>query len=320
MIGPEVAEYCLNATEQESLMHLSNNVDTKLYRGAESSFIDHIKALGQEVSGSLTELDDFLLATAQTQPLRKISGLPIYGYLEPTPTKYSPPERAEVFWRDVVPLMIMQRLGNVYGSRHVRGGRLINDVIPKPEFELTANSAFNSRVKFGYHIDIAYAPDVSPDYFGLYALRNHEKAKTSFLQYDLDGIDSGTVALLAEPAFSIYFQSLSDDSDCVTDVSILDPLKEHVRYLDGRTIGQTSSHQNALKKFEEHLGLAKPTSVIIGPGEMIVADNNLLLHSRETFIPHEIQALKRWLRRVYVTKQTDILNQEKVATSKFVRQ
>ena len=230
--------------------------------------------------------------------------------LPPTPVAYQTPERAEVYSFDIAQLALTSLGGSVYGNRHVRAGRILADVFPKPDYTGKTDTAFGSGETFDFHADGAVHYDTTPNLFSLHCIRNSEQAPTFFSSVSWGDFDPDTFTALREPVFTIYYEAERTGTALKNTPIIEKEASGKFRlnyYGKDKVAGPDDSYDEVLDNFDKALQ-ANVQEVTLQPGDIVFVDNRHVQHGRRAFQAASPPEYRRWLRRVFAAWDTPLVS------------
>jgi alpha-ketoglutarate-dependent taurine dioxygenase len=200
-------------------------------------------------------------------------------------------------------LTIARRLGQPVGYAPEHGGRLVQNIVPtRAGADLQLSTSSRSTLMF--HTETAFHPH-RPRYLLLLCLRGDAAAHTTIASiFDLlERLDDDTIEVLRRPRF----RTAVDASFLGDRVSTLGPAHEVVSgTLDEPTFVfdadlTTGIDPEACAALERVNALIEQvrTSVVLEPGDLLVIDNNIVVHGRSSFTPR-FDGTDRWLQRSFV--------------------
>lgn len=203
-------------------------------------------------------------------------------------------------------LLLANRLGKAIGYDREQHGRLIQDIFPirTREFEQVSTS---SRVKLGSHTETAFHP-YKPRYVMLMCLRGDPSAATTYAIVDdiVEFLSEDELEILQTDAFvttvdpSFMTNGESDARVPLTPLT-LSPGRSVLVYDELLMSGLTPEAIAALAAL--HTAVRKATrSVVLQAGEVLVLDNERVVHGRTPFAPR-YDGTDRWLKRALVVRE-----------------
>jgi L-asparagine oxygenase len=235
-----------------------------------------------------------------------LSGLPVDdAEIGPTPSHWSKvcPERT-ADW-DIVMLLVASVMGRVFGWEGQQGGKLFHNILPTPGQEQEQTGA-GSSVLLSPHNEDAFHPQRA-HLLMLGCLRNPDRVATHAASVRSVELDETDRQVLAQPTLPIlpdnsYSYAQADDNEapeiatlwqradgiCVRFDPAYTPLEE-----------ADEPYRAAYRRLEQGLQHAT-TSVRLDPGDLLVIDNDVVVHGRAPF-QARYDGTDRWLKRVNVT-------------------
>ena len=230
-----------------------------------------------------------------------LRGLPV-GDLPPTPAT----PIAETTKSDDTELRLLavaSMLGEPVGYLPEHGGNVVQNIVPV-QSSARSQTSTSSAVDLMFHTEAAFHPH-RPRYLLLFCLRGDPQAHTTVASVHaaLPYLDSHVIEVLFERRFR-----------CAVDESYLhgrmNVLGEPVAVLTGTPahpamvfdqdlmVGMDEEAEEALQLLGEALQ-AHHTSVTLEPGDLLVVDNDMVVHGRSPFTAR-FDGTDRWLQRAFV--------------------
>ncbi|WP_433261425.1 TauD/TfdA family dioxygenase [Actinosynnema sp. CS-041913] len=221
-----------------------------------------------------------------------------------TPPRWSEVEATQAAAHDVALVLVASALGRPFGWAGQQDGRLVHNILPSPEsagLQVGASSA----VPLAWHTEDAFHSERA-DVLLLACMRNPDSVGTRLASIRDIALSSTELERLQQPLAIIN----PDDSyridgrDGASDVGMstvwsrtdglcvrYDPfytrfLEEEPTFLD--------TYEQLAQRFEDC-----SFSVNLRPGDLLVVDNDVLVHGRVAFRPR-YDGTDRWLKRVLV--------------------
>ncbi|WP_327425593.1 TauD/TfdA family dioxygenase (plasmid) [Streptomyces sp. NBC_01527] len=239
------------------------------------------------------------------QGFRVIRGL--FDGLEdvgPTPAHWSKddPQRTASF--DVTLALVAETLGSVFGWADQQDGRLVHNILPSKGFEDMQVGA-SSIVPLAWHTEDGFHPERA-DFLLLACVRNPDGIGSRLASIRDVVLDPADIAQLRQPLLTIE----PDDSYGDHAAATMEPVgmatlwdspdglcvrydPSYTRYLtDEKAL--VRAHERLGEAFEEHGSI-----VSLSPGDLLIIDNNVMVHGRVSFRPR-YDGTDRWLKRVLV--------------------
>ena len=333
MTNPNVLRLTLNDLDRDYLDGVTRDFPDGLSSGKEGAAVNWINgrldAEAQALTPQLSELSESFKSGIDAV---HITGLPEapYSILPPTPDAYESVEDAIVHFFDLPHLALSGLAGAVYGTAHVRGGRIIADIFPKSKFETKKDSAFGSNQIFDFHADGVVQPDTTPDIFALHCLKNKEQVPTFFSTVSALDFNKDVYSTLTEPVYTIVYE-IGNEVDVINETPIIQEENNgrlRLNYYGAAKVLidnpelDSEKYRAALHAFSDALQ-ANTHSVTLQPGDMLFVDNKHALHGRRAFDEQAIlPAERRWLRRVFIAQDPALVRQvkqskDRILTSKY---
>jgi|GEM_PF-7042548 len=317
--------------DAEFLIGLTARFPDKLMKGNEGAAISWVEG---DIQAHRDKLTPGLLAMGSIFLNEQVDAVHVKGLslpdLPPTPDAYEPVEEASVYSFDIPHIAISSLAGMAFGTRHVRGGRIMADIFPRTGFKQKQDSAFGSAYDFDFHADGVVQADTTPDVFTLHCLRNIEQAPTFFSSVRKEDLSEDAFSSLADPVHTILYE-VDNAEDVLRDVPIV-AVDNHgslkLNYYGAAKVRYPSppedpnKYSDALQEFQKALD-KNVQSVNLQPGEMLFVDNRKLLHGRRAFDSSHLDASdRRWLRRVFIAQNSSLTakiteSKDRILTSQY---
>jgi Taurine catabolism dioxygenase TauD, TfdA family len=215
--------------------------------------------------------------------------------------------------------LLTHRLGDVYGYNTQQSGRLFNDIIPVLEGPSVSNSSAGFTDEFKLHTEDAFLFH-APDYICWACHRNSEKAGTLLSSIPPNAFDDSSLDLLREPLFSFAPNALQKTAKELKNAPIIWGSRDRPMFrINSNQTAQRSTeskvHYDAYNQFVERLRREAET-LVFSPDELIILDNRRVAHGRLPYTPH--QSSPRWLSRVVVKRDINVLADQVLADNRFV--
>lgn len=303
-------------SEQRSLLSEAANLfPTELHHGREAEAVDWVEShVDSWANLDRAQFDD-VVTGVDDNDVTVVTGLELPS-LPSTPERYLPVHEADVTAIDVPQLCISALVGAAYGTAHVRGGRIIADIIPRTGFETKPDSAFGSQKMFDFHADSAVQPDTRADYFSMHCLRNALRTPTLVSQIEPGSLTDGDIELLSQPVYTLRYASADDTKALLRDTAIIQAdasgALNYNYYGESKALCEhpgvdAARHNSALAHFHDALN-RNAVPVVLEPGNIAMINNYSTLHARPPFsasaVPH---AHSRWLRRVHIATKPSVM-------------
>jgi Fe(II)/alpha-ketoglutarate-dependent arginine beta-hydroxylase len=234
-----------------------------------------------------------------------LRGLPVADdALGPTPQRWSTPAGPSTAVLEVALLLLASALGRVFGWAGQQDGRLVHTIVPSPGHE-QEQTGLSSNVLLSPHSEDAFHP-LRAHFLMLGCLRNHDDVATHAAcvrRADLDPVD---IATLSEPTVPI----LPDDS--YGEAQRFGAPPPSIPTLWHREDGLCLRFDPAYTPLDDapaeyraaygRLGTAlegATTAVRLRPGDVLVIDNDTVVHGRAPFRAR-YDGTDRWLKRINI--------------------
>lgn len=230
-----------------------------------------------------------------------LQGLPV-GDLPPTPAEpTSPVSKSNA--TELRLLAMAAVLGEPVGYLPEHGGDVVQNIVPV-RAEATSQTSTSSRVDLMFHTEAAFHPH-RPRYLLLFCLRGDPQARTTTasIQASLPRIDPYVLDVLFEPRFrcAVDESYLHGRSNVLGPPSaILSGERSDPRMVFDQDlmVGIDEEAEEALQILGESLS-AHRSSVVLEPGDLLVIDNDMVVHGRSPF-DARFDGTDRWLQRAFV--------------------
>lgn len=249
-------------------------------------------------------LDDDLRHACRPADLFVLRGLPVDdAALGPTPLHWSRAGEAGSLY-DVVLLLISTVMGTPIAWPGQQDGRFVHNIVPSPGHEEEQTGA-GSSVLLSPHTEDAFHPGRA-QLLVLGCLRNHDAIATTAASIRRARLDPADVETLSRPVLPI----LPDDAYAEAQayggapppVPTLWPAPDGpaLRFDPAYTPLEEApeEHRAAYRRLEDELSRVS-VSVSLAPGEVLVIDNDLVVHGRVPFRAR-YDGTDRWLKRASV--------------------
>jgi hypothetical protein len=317
----EIETIHLSEVQTSHLGDITAAFPDDLASGREADAVNWVEEQVHQWPDSARQSFDPIVSRVDTNGVVVIKGLEL-PTLPATPDRYLPVNKADVSHIDVPQLCVSALIGAAYGTGHVRGGRVIADVIPRAGFEKKPDSAFGSHEMFDFHVDGVVQPDTMPDKFALHCLRN--KLRTPTLVSNIEGgnLSDKEFELLQHDVFTLRYSGPNDTIGMRTNTPIIDATSGNgLRYNYYGEAKATCEHPDvdtamyiqALKSFHDALN-KNAVPLVLEPGDIAIIDNARTPHARASFDASATPAAEgRWLRRIHIATQPETV--EKILNS-----
>ena len=204
---------------------------------------------------------------------------------------------------DIAMLLLARAAGEPFGWRGQQGGRLVNNIVPSPGHEHEQSGA-SSTTLLSPHTEDAFHPRRA-NLLLLGCLRNPDRVGTTASSVRQVRLDDGQRLQLARPHLPIL-PDVSYGTDFhrypaapVATIGDRDGLPT-LRYDPAYTPLDDAGDE--FRRAYEHLGAELERAcqtAILEPGEVLLVDNDVVVHGRVPFTPR-YDGSDRWLKRVNV--------------------
>ncbi|MEU2791160.1 TauD/TfdA family dioxygenase [Streptomyces sp. NPDC007100] len=206
---------------------------------------------------------------------------------------------------DIVLLLLATVMGTPIAWKGQQDGRFVHNIVPAPGHEAEQTGA-SSAVLLSPHTEDAFHPGRA-HLLMLSCMRNHDRIATTAAGIRNVRLDDADIALLSRPLLPI----LPDDA--YTEARHFaggrpPAVPTLFRSEDGLTLrfdpaytplgDATPAHRAAYRRLEDELARVS-VAVSLDPGEVLVIDNDLVVHGRVPFRAR-YDGTDRWLKRASV--------------------
>lgn len=282
-----------------NLMLMARQLAAEYGMASNQHLVAHISELADAVASKVGEQ-----CQIPEQGAFVLSGLPVDdAQLGPTPSHWSKacPERTAEW--DIVMLLLASVMGRAFGWKGQQGGRVVHNVVSSPGQEQKQNGASSSTLLM-LHNEDAFHPERA-HLMMLACLRNPDRVAThaaSIRSVDLDETDR---QMLAQPMLPILiddgYPDVQSDYEAPEIAALwqrrdgmclrFDPAYTPLEWMD-------ESYRAAYHRL--HLQLQRVTTPVrLEPGDLLVLDNDVVVHGRERF-QARYDGTGRWLKRVNI--------------------
>lgn len=221
----------------------------------------------------------------------------------PTPLSWATADDRAAVW-DVILLLLATVMGNPIAWEGQQDGRFVHNIVPSPGHEQEQTGA-SSTVLLSPHTEDAFHPGRA-HLLMLGCMRNHDRIATTAASIRKARLDPADVEVLSRPTLPI----LPDDA--YTEARDFDGRPPNVPTLwkseDGLTLrfdpaytpldDASPEHRAAYGRLEDELARVS-VAVALEPGDVLVVDNDLVVHGRVPFRAR-YDGTDRWLKRASV--------------------
>ncbi|MFF7814431.1 TauD/TfdA family dioxygenase [Streptomyces sp. NPDC007945] len=233
-----------------------------------------------------------------------LRGLPLDdAAIGSTPLSWATAGESAAVW-DVLLLLLATVMGNPIAWPGQQDGRFVHNIVPSPGHEQEQTGA-SSAVLLSPHTEDAFHPGRA-HLLMLGCMRNHDRIATTAASIRKAHLADEDVALLSRPELPI----LPDDA--YAEAQGFDGLPPKVPTLweseDGLTLrfdpaytplgDATPEHRAAYGRLQDELTRVS-VAVSLEPGDVLVVDNDLVVHGRVPF-QARYDGTDRWLKRASV--------------------
>jgi hypothetical protein len=225
------------------------------------------------------------------------------GGVGPSPASWAVAGDSAAEW-DVLLLLLAAVMGHPIAWQGQQGGRFVHNIVPSPGHEQEQTGA-SSTVLLSPHTEDAFHPG-RPHLLMLGCMRNHDRIATTAASIRQAQLDPADVEELSRPALPI----LPDDA--YAEAQGFDGRPPNVPTLwqseDGLTLrfdpaytpldDASAEHRAAYGRLEVELARVS-VAVSLEPGDVLVVDNDLVVHGRVPF-QARYDGTDRWLKRASV--------------------
>ena len=230
-----------------------------------------------------------------------LRGLPV-GVVPPTPAEPTLPTDKGVA-TELLLLTIASLLGEPVGYLPEHGGDVVQNIVPV-RAAASEQTSTSSAVDLMFHTEAAFHPH-RPRYLLLFCLRGDSDARTTFasVHHALAYLDRATIDVLFERRFrcavdASYLNGRENDFGppmAVLTGTITDP---HMVFDQDLMMGADEEAEDALIALGAALS-AHHDGVVLEPGDMLIIDNDMVVHGRSPFSAR-FDGTDRWLQRAFV--------------------
>jgi L-asparagine oxygenase len=230
-----------------------------------------------------------------------LKGLPV-GDLPPTPsTPTEPTEKSQL--TEVMLLAFATVLGEPVGYLPEHGGDVVQNIVPV-RAAATSQTSTSSNVDLMFHTEAAFHPH-RPKYLLLYCLRGDPQARTT-----VASVHAALARLphdVADVLFEQRFRCAVDESYLNGRTNVLGPpmavlsgdrADPRMVFDQDLMVGTDEEADEALAALGDALQ-AHHDFVVLEPGDLLVLDNDMVVHGRSPFAAR-FDGTDRWLQRAFV--------------------
>ncbi|MGP4003426.1 TauD/TfdA family dioxygenase [Streptomyces sp. 8N706] len=221
----------------------------------------------------------------------------------PTPGHWSTAGEAGAVW-DVTLLLLATVMGRPIAWEGQQDGRFVHNIVPSPGHEQEQTGA-SSTVLLSPHTEDAFHPGRA-HLLMLGCMRNHDNIATTAASVRRTALSAEDIALLSRPELPI----LPDDSYEEAQASTEEPPQVPTLWEseDGLTMRfdpaytpvdrAPAEYRAAYARLEDELARVS-VAVSLSPGDVLVVDNDVVVHGRVPFRAR-YDGTDRWLKRASV--------------------
>jgi L-asparagine oxygenase len=232
-----------------------------------------------------------------------LRGLPV-GDLPPTPAE--PTEVVDKTDATELRLLTLATvLGEPVGYRPEHGGDIVQNIVPV-KASAAHQTSTSSKVDLMFHTEAAFHPH-RPKYLLLFCLRGDPMARTTVasIQATLPYLAHDVIDVLFEPRFrcAVDASYLHGRSNTLGDPIAVLTGERHdpsMAFDEDLMVGIDEEAEEALSALGRALE-THHTSVILEPGDLLVLDNDMVVHGRSPFAAR-FDGTDRWLQRAFVVE------------------
>ncbi|MFH8346355.1 TauD/TfdA family dioxygenase [Streptomyces sp. NPDC018045] len=206
---------------------------------------------------------------------------------------------------DVVLLLLATAMGNPIAWEGQQDGRFVHNIVPAPGHE-TEQTGASSTVLLSPHTEDAFHPGRA-HLLMLSCMRNHDRIATTAASIRHVRLDAADIELLSRPLLPILPDAAYTDARAF-DGGRPPAVPTLFRADDGPTLrfdpaytpldDASPAHRAAYGRLSDELARVSG-AVRLAPGEVLVVDNDLVVHGRVPF-QARYDGTDRWLKRASV--------------------
>ncbi|MFJ8828282.1 TauD/TfdA family dioxygenase [Streptomyces sp. NPDC102467] len=256
-------------------------------------------------AASVAALYPLLSSELTADGYRVLPGLfaPFIREAGPTPAHWTEAVSARTAALDIALVLAASTVGDVFGWVNQQNGRLVHNIVPSKGCERLQVGA-SSTAPLTCHTEDAFHPQRA-DLLILVCVRNPEAVGTAVASIRRAAVSDEQAAQLGKPLVQI----MPDESyGSRTETATAPGMKTLWNGLDGRQLRydpvysrmltDAPAFDNAYRALGAHLAACAKT-VQLRPGDAVLIDNDMAVHSRRSFTPR-YDGSDRWLKRVLV--------------------
>lgn len=263
----------------------------------------------RRVATAATRLDETILQAcrpvASDDGLYVLRGLPVEDDgIGPTPASWATAGDRAATW-DVILLLLATVMGHPIAWEGQQEGRFVHNIVPSPGHEAEQTGA-SSAVLLSPHTEDAFHPGRA-HLLLLACMRNHDAVATTAASIRKVRLSADDVALLSRPVLPIlpddaYAEAQSFTGEEPPKVPVLWQIQNGptLRYdpaytpLDEAPADYRAAYDRLTAELER-----VSVAVSLEPGDVLVVDNDLVVHGRVPF-KARYDGTDRWLKRASV--------------------
>ncbi len=270
-------------------------------RAADIALVDLARAQSRNLPNRLRATVEHFRVSPPPSGCLVLKGLPV-GELPPTPsTPTEPTEKSQL--TEVMLLAFATVLGEPVGYLPEHDGDVVQNIVPV-QAAATSQTSTSSKVDLMFHTEAAFHPH-RPKYLLLYCLRGDPDARTTVasVQSAMAHLPHDVVEVLFEPRF----RCAVDESYLADRTNVLGPpmavlsgdrTDPHMVFDQDLMVGIDEEADEALAALGDALQ-AHHDSIVLEPGDLLVIDNDMVVHGRSPFAAR-FDGTDRWLQRAFV--------------------
>ncbi len=285
-------------------MHSTRRTDVDL--------VTHAGQLAGDLPASMRAQLEAFRTSAPPAGCMLLRGLPV-GELPPTPAEPTAPT-TKSDPTELRLLTVASVLGEPVGYLPEHGGDVVQNIVPV-QSSATSQTSTSSTVDLMFHTEAAFHPH-RPKYLLLFCLRGDPQARTTvasihaalpYLHRDvIDVLFDRRFRCAVDESYLHDRQNVLGEPIAVLTGTVADPSMVFDQDL---MVGMDEEADEALHLLGEALQ-AHHTSVTLEPGDLLVLDNDMVVHGRSPFAAR-FDGTDRWLQRAFVIADLAASNGER---------
>jgi L-asparagine oxygenase len=325
MDGDIPVEYCLSSIEADEIDALTAELRDRGEDPATARFYDRCRAAAARMPRGLRSFAEYF---RDTEPA---SAALIHGFtvddsaIGPTPTHWETATGARAALDQELQLALCGLLlGEPFAWATLQDSRLVQNILPVPGDENCQNG-YGSSALLEFHTEDGFHPQRC-DYLMLFGIRNYDKVATTIASIRDVKLSARDKEVLSQPLFHIL-----PDDEHVRQLELRDPAHpaldrvrqmraapEPVAVLTGdadspylridlpfmRCVNDDPDARRALAALAAEFS-AEQQDVVVESGALLVIDNYLAVHGRQSFSPR-YDGTDRWLKKLTVSRNLRI--------------